>query len=221
MSDPIHVLIADDHDLVREGLKAAIRAHADFAIAGEARDGKAAVDAALRLKPDLVVMDLRMPRLTGIEACREIRSALPDTRVLVLTSYGDEHAVMAAILAGASGFILKDVNLTGLLDAMRVVGWGGSTLDPNSAAAVIDQIRKGNVQTEEDRLAQQLSERELTILDLIAEGLTNREIGERLYLAEKTIKHHVSDILSKLGIARRVEAATFAVRRAARKAPGS
>lgn len=213
----IHVLLADDHDIVRTGLKAALRAHPDFSVVGEARDGQEAVREARRLQPELVVMDVRMPRLSGIEACREIRNELPGTNVLMLTSYADERAVMAAIVAGASGFMLKEVKTSELLDAMRTVGTGGKILDPTSSAAVIEQIRKGNVVSEEDRLAQQLSERELRILDLIADGLTNREIGEQLFLSEKTVKHHVSDILSKLGLTRRVEAAGFAIRRAAQR----
>ena len=214
MSDPISVIIADDHDIVRGGLKAAMRTSADFNVVGEARDGIEAVKQAKALNPDLVVMDVRMPRMSGIEACREIR-AETDANVLILTSYGDEKAVMAAIIAGAGGFMLKEVQTAKLLDAMRTVGAGGTILDESSSAAVIAQIRKGNVVTDEDRLAQQLTDRELAVLDLIAEGLTNREIGERLYLSEKTVKHHVSDILSKLGLARRVEAAGFAIRRAA------
>lgn len=215
MTDTIHVLIADDHDLVRAGLKAAMRSAPEFSVVGEARDGEEAVREAARLKPELVVMDVRMPKLDGIEACREIRAALPGTNVLMLTSYADERAVMAAIVAGASGFMLKEVQTAGLLDAMRTVGRGGKTLDPVSSAAVIAQIRRGNVVSDEDRLAQQLNERELQVLELIADGLTNREIGERLYLSEKTVKHHVSDVLAKLGLGRRVEAATFAIRRAA------
>jgi DNA-binding NarL/FixJ family response regulator len=213
MTDVISVLLADDHDLVRTGLKAALRSHADFNVVGEARDGLEVVREAKRLKPDLVVMDIRMPRQSGIEACREIRSALPGTNVLMLTSFGDQKAVMASLVAGAGGFMLKDVQTSELIAAMRTVGRGGSILDAASSAAVIEQIRKGQVLSEEDRLASQLNERELAILDMIAEGLTNREIGERLYLSEKTVKHHVSDILGKLGMARRVEAAAFAMRR--------
>jgi DNA-binding NarL/FixJ family response regulator len=220
MTDTIHVLLADDHDLVRGGLKAALRAHAEFSIVAEARDGQEAVREAKRVHPDLVVMDVRMPKLSGIEACREIRAELPGTNVLMLTSFADERAVMAAIVAGASGFMLKEVQTTELLEAMRTVGRGGKILDATSSAAVIDQIRRGNVVSEEDRVAQQLNERELKILDLISDGLTNREIGERLYLSEKTVKHHVSDILSKLGLTRRVEAAAFAIRRASKKPPG-
>lgn len=216
----ISVVIADDHDIVRGGLKAALRTSADFNVVGEARDGMEAVKQAKALAPDLVVMDVRMPKMSGIEACREIRSET-ESNVLILTSYGDEKAVMAAIIAGAGGFMLKEVQTAQLMDAMRVVGRGGKILDASSSAAVIDQIRKGNVITEEDKLAQQLSERELNILDLIADGMTNREIGEQLFLSEKTIKHHVSDILGKLGLARRVEAAGFAIRRAASRPPGT
>lgn len=219
MTDVIHVLLADDHDLVRSGLKTALRAHEEFSVVGEAKDGNEAIREALRLKPELAVLDVRMPRLSGIEACREIRSALPETNVLMLTSYADERAVMAAIVAGASGFMLKEVQTADLIEAMRVVGRGGKTLDPVSSAAVIEQIRRGNVVSEEDRLAAQLTERELRILDLIADGMTNREIGETLFLSEKTVKHHVSDILGKLGITRRVEAAAFAIRRAAKRPP--
>lgn len=217
MTETIHVLLADDHDLVRGGLRAALRNHPEFNVLAEARDGEEAVEEALRVRPDLVVMDVRMPKMSGIEACREIRNTLPETNVLMLTSFADEKAVMAAIVAGASGFMLKEVQTTELLEAMRTVGRGGKILDPASSAAVIEQIRRGNVISEEDRLAQQLSDREQKILDLIADGLTNREIGEQLYLSEKTVKHHVSDILGKLGLTRRVEAAGFAIRRAANR----
>lgn len=214
---PIHVLLVDDHELVRSGLKAALRPHEEFAVVGEAQDGESAVREAERLKPDLVVMDIRMGgRVDGIEACREIRSRMPGTNILMLTSYGDEKTVIAAIMAGAGGYMLKEVKTPELLSAMRVVGRGGSTLDPSSAAAVIEQIRQRNLVTDDDRVALQLSDRELAVLDLIAEGLTNRQIGEQLYLSEKTVKHHVSDILAKLGVSRRVEAAAFALRRQAR-----
>lgn len=221
MTDLIHVLLADDHDIVRSGLKAALRGHPEFTVVGEARDGKEAVREAKRLKPELAVLDVRMPGLNGIEACREIRQESPETNVLMLTSYADEKAVMAAIVAGASGFMLKEVKTAELIEAMRTVGRGGKTLDPASSAAVIEQIRRGNVVSEEDRVAQQLSERELKVLEYISEGMTNREIGEQMFLSEKTIKHHVSDILSKLGLTRRVEAATFAIRRAASHPPES
>jgi DNA-binding NarL/FixJ family response regulator len=219
MSEVIHVLIADDHELVRSGLRTVTRGQPDLSVVGEARDGVEAVSEAARLKPELVVMDVRMPKMNGIEACREIRASHPETNVLILTSFGDEQAVMAAIVAGAGGFMLKDARAADLLSAMRTVGSGGKALDPASSAAVIEQIRKGNILSDEDRLASQLSERELKVLELIAEGLTNREIGDRLYLAEKTVKHHVSDVLSKLGLTRRIEAAGFAIRRDIKRHP--
>ncbi|MBN9492482.1 response regulator transcription factor [bacterium] len=212
MSDIIHVLLADDHDLVRAGIKAALRGYPEFSVIADVSDGNEAVRETARLKPELAILDVRMPGLDGIEACREIRSSTPSTNVLMLTSYADERAVMAALMAGAGGFMLKEVRTDALIEAMRIVGSGGSTLDPQSCATVIGQIRKSSMVSSEDRQAQQLNERELAVLDLIAEGLTNHEIGERLFLSEKTIKHHVSDILGKLGLTRRVHAATFATR---------
>jgi two-component system, NarL family, response regulator DevR len=214
MSDLIHVLLADDHDLVRSGLKAALRGLDDFSVVGEARNGNEAVREAKRLRPELVVLDVRMPELNGIEACREIRSQVPESNVLMLTSFADRPAVMAAIVAGANGFMMKEVHTAQLIEAMRTIGHGGKTLDPVAAAAVIDQIRSGNVESAEDRLAQQLSERDLKVLELIADGMTNREIGEQLFVSEKTIKHHVSNILGILGVHHRIEAAAFSIRRA-------
>lgn len=222
MSEPqanevIHVLLVDDHEVVRAGLKAMLRGSPEFSVVGEAGTGEAAVREALRTKPDLVVMDVRMPDMSGIEACREIRSYLPRTNVLMITSYSDDRAVMAALLAGAGGFMLKEVRSSDLVEAMRIVGRGGKILDAASSAAVIEQLRKGTFLSEEEKLAGQLSERELQIIDLIADGLTNREIGERLFLSEKTVKHHISEILAKLGFTRRSEIAAFAARLAAQK----
>ncbi len=215
--DVIHVLIVDDHEVVRTGLKALLRGNPEFSVVGEAATGEEAVKEALRTRPELVVLDVRLPDMSGIEACREIRSASPETNVLMITSYSDERAVMAALLAGAGGFMLKEVRSADLVQAMRIVGRGGKILDPASSAAVIEQLRKGTFLSEEERLARQLSERELQIVELIAEGLTNREIGERLYLSEKTIKHHISEILAKLGFTRRSEIAAFAARLAAQR----
>lgn len=216
-NDVIHVLLVDDHEVVRAGLKAMLRGNPEFSVVGEAGTGEAAVREVLRTKPDLVVMDVRMPDMSGIEACREIRSHLPATNVLMITSYSDDRAVMAALLAGAGGFMLKEVRSSDLVEAMRIVGRGGKILDTASSAAVIEQLRKGTFLSEEEKLARQLSERELQIIDLIADGLTNREIGERLFLSEKTVKHHISEILAKLGFTRRSEIAAFAARLAAQK----
>lgn len=215
MSDIIHVLLADDHELVRSGLKSVLHGIPEFSVVAEARDGYEAVREAKRLRPELAVLDVRMPRLNGIAACRQIRSEVPECHALMLTSYTDKSAVMAAIVAGASGFMLKEIQTDRLLESMRIIGRGGTTLDPVAAAAVIDEIRKGQVVSAEDRLADKLSARDLEVLGLIADGLTNREIGEHMYLSEKTVKHHVSDILAILGVHGRVDAARFSIRRAA------
>lgn len=216
----IHVVLADTHEVVREGLKSCLRQSDEFRVIGEATDGLQALELARRLSPDLVVAELPLPGLSGIEACRRIRSECPQVHVLVLTSRCDEAALMSSIMAGAGGFMIKDAKLPALLDAMRVVGRGGTTLDPASMATIVARIRRGNLLSDEDRIALQLSERERAVLDLIAEGLTNREIGEHLFLSEKSVKHHVSDILAKLGSTRRVQAATFAIRwNAQRPAP--
>lgn len=212
MEKPITILLADDHDLVREGLKMAIRTRPGLAVMAEARDGDEALRKARQLRPDLVTMDIRMPGLNGIEACREIRATVPATRILMLTSISDEQAVMAAILAGAAGFVLKDASTETVLDAMETVGRGGSVLDPTAAQAVVEFIRSGQVVSPEQQLIGALSARERQVLDLVAEGLTNREIGERLFVSEKTVKHDVGRVLSHLGFARRAEAAAFVLR---------
>jgi DNA-binding NarL/FixJ family response regulator len=209
----ISVVLADDQDLVREGLKSVLDHHGSFSVAGEARTGHEAIDLVRTFRPDLVVMDVRLPGMDGVEACREIRRVSPESGVLFLTWCGDEQSVMSAIAAGARGYTLKSARIPALVDAMVAVGRGGSVLDHSSAATVLEKLREGTFLTREERLAQRLTDRELAVLDLIAEGLTNREIGDRLFFSEKTIKHHVSDILAKLGFARRVEAAAFAIRR--------
>jgi DNA-binding NarL/FixJ family response regulator len=214
--ETIRTLLVDDHDLVRKGLAAALRPYPEFTIVGEAADGEAAIQAVERFQPDLVVLDVRMPGMSGIEACREIVSRNPDVGVLMLTSFSDEQAVMSAIMAGARGFMLKDVRTNDLINAMRTVARGGSTLDPASTTKILERFRQAALLSEEDRLAQGLSEREREILALIADGLTNREIGEQLYLSEKTVKHHVSDILAHLGLTRRIDAAVFETRRSER-----
>lgn len=167
MPTPIEILVCDDHDLVRAGIRTTLADEKDLRVVGEARDGSEAVALAERMKPDLVVMDVRMPVMDGIEACREVRSQVPETNVLMLTSYSDERAVLSALVAGASGFLLKDVRTADLVDAIRTVGRGGSTLDSSSAEAIVEQIHKGNIITEEERLVGQLTERELETLDLI------------------------------------------------------
>jgi len=219
MSDTIHVLLADDHDLARAGLRLALRGYEDFSVVGEARDGSEAVRQAKRLRPELVVLDVRMPNLNGIEACREIGSGVPEANILMLTLFADEQAVTSAIGAGASGFMLKGVPPAELIAAMRMTGRGGNVLDPVSAAAVIKQIRTARVMGGEDQLVEQLSEPERKILELIGDGMPDRDIGKQLHLSEASVNQHVSDVLRKLGLSRRMEAAAFAIRRALEKPP--
>ena len=157
-------------------------------------------------KPDVAVLDARLPDGSGIDVCREIRSALPDTYCLILTSYDDQDAVLSSVLAGASGYVLKEVRTSGLVDAIRQVALGRSLIDPSVIAQVMDRVREGS--PTDSRLAS-LTQREREVLDLIADGLTNRQIGERMFLAEKTVKNYVSSLLGKLGMERRTQAAVF------------
>lgn len=212
----IRVLIVDDHELVRRGIAATLESAPGIEVVGDVADGEMAVREAARLVPDIIIMDVRLPGVSGIEACREILSRHPDIGVLMLTSYSDERAVLSALLAGARGFMLKEVKTSQLISALRTLGRGESMLDPKSTARLVDQLRHSAVVSDEDQIVHGLSERERDILALIAEGRTNREIGERLFLSEKTVKHNVSDILAHLGMTRRIEAATFEVRRQAR-----
>ena len=215
----VHVLIADDHELVRSGFGALLRGEPRISVIGEAADGEEAVAMARRLEPEVVVMDVNMPRLSGIEACREIRASRPATGVLMLTSYADDRAVMTSLMAGASGFVLKDIGREALVEAVLTVGQGGTMLDATAAATVVERLRTSEFVSEEEQAAKALSERQRDVLRLVAEGQTNREIGEQLYLSEKTVKHIVSDILNTLGLTRRAQLAAFETRRQT-KMPG-
>lgn len=203
------VVLVDDHEVVRQGLKALIDAQEDLEVVGEAGD----VDNAIRQvgyhSPDVVVMDVRLPDGTGVEACREIRSRWPGVNVLMLTSYADEEALVSSIMAGASGYVLKRIDSADLVDAVRRVGNGESLLDPNLTERLFARIRGDEP---DDPLLARLSPQERKILDLIAEGKTNRQIAEGLFLAEKTVKNYVSNLLSKLEMSRRSEAAAYAAR---------
>lgn len=203
------VVLVDDHEVVRQGLKALIDGQDDLDVVGEAGD----VDNAIRQvgyhSPDVVVMDVRLPDGTGVEACREIRSRWPDVKVLMLTSYADEEALVSSIMAGASGYVLKRIDSGDLVDAVRRVGNGESLLDPNLTDRLFARIRGDEP---DDPLLARLSPQERKILDLIAEGKTNRQIAEELFLAEKTVKNYVSNLLSKLEMSRRSEAAAYAAR---------
>ncbi|MBZ5739790.1 response regulator [Nocardioides mangrovi] len=209
MAEKIRVYLLDDHEVVREGLRALLESHEDIEVVG---DSGSAIDAAHRipaLRPDVAVLDARLPDGSGIEVCRTVRAVDPDIRGLILTSYDDDEALFAAIMAGASGYVLKQIRGADLVDAVRQVAAGNSLIDPTMTARVLERVR--HPQTRPAELAD-LTEQELKLLGLIAEGLTNRQIGERMFLAEKTVKNYVSSILAKLGLERRTQAAVLASR---------
>ena len=207
----LRVMLVDDHEIVRDGIRSALAAEEDIVVATEAGTVREAVDEADRTRPDVVVMDVRLSDGSGIEATREIRARHPETRVLMLTSFADDEALFASIMAGASGYVLKQVRSDDLLRAIRAVGAGESLLDPAVTSAVLDRLRKGKHLMRDERLAR-LTPQEERILTLVADGRTNGEIGTELGLAEKTVKNYVSSILSKLEVARRAEAAAYLAR---------
>lgn len=206
---PIRVLLVDDHDVVRQGLRAIISSQPDIEVVGEAATGEEGLRRVGFDQPHVVVLDVRLPDTSGVEVCREIRQRFPDVRVLMFTSFADEDALMAATLAGASGYTLKRIRTDELIDNIRRVAAGESLLDPESIAALRKRI--GSDRTD-DPLLSLLSARERTILNHVAQGLTNRQIAETLHLAEKTVKNHVSNLLTKMGMSRRTEAAAHLVR---------
>ena len=208
---PLRVMLVDDHEVVRDGIRSMLAAEDDIHVTGEAGTVQEAIDEADRTKPDVVVMDVRLADGSGIEATRQIRADHPSTSVLMLTSFADDEALFASIMAGASGYVLKQVRSGELVRAIRAVGAGKSLLDPSVTTAVLDRLRKGKYLMRDERLAR-LSPQEERILSLIADGRTNREVGEELQLAEKTVKNYVSSILSKLEVARRAEAAAYLAR---------
>jgi two-component system, NarL family, response regulator DevR len=208
---PLRLMLVDDHEVVRSGLKAMLETGGEVRVVAEAASVGEAIAEADRTRPDVIVMDVRLADGSGIEATREIRARRPETRVLMLTSYADDEALFASIMAGASGYVLKQVHGTDLVRAIRSVGQGQSLLDPAITARVLERLRKGKHLLRDERLAR-LSAQEERILTLVAEGLTNREIGARLKLAEKTVKNYVSTILSKLEVTRRAEAAAYLAR---------
>jgi two-component system response regulator DevR len=208
---PLRVMLVDDHEIVRDGIKAMLDVEDDIIVTAQAGTVRDAVDEAHRTRPDVVVMDVRLADGSGIEATREIRADHPDTRVLMLTSFADDEALFASIMAGASGYVLKQVKSGDLLRAIRAVGAGDSLLDPSVTSAVLDRLRRGKHLMKDEKLAR-LSPQEERILTLVADGRTNKEIGDELRLAEKTVKNYVSSILSKLEVARRAEAAAYLAR---------
>ena len=208
---PLRVMLVDDHEVVRDGIRSMLASEDGIHVTGEAGTVQEAIDEANRTKPDVVVMDVRLADGSGIEATRQIRADHPSTSVLMLTSFADDEALFASIMAGASGYVLKQVRSGELVRAIRAVGAGKSLLDPSVTTAVLDRLRKGKHLMRDERLAR-LSPQEERILSLIADGRTNREVGEELQLAEKTVKNYVSSILSKLEVARRAEAAAYLAR---------
>jgi two-component system, NarL family, response regulator DevR len=205
-ADVIRVFLLDDHEIVRRGLADLLETESDLTVVGEAGTAAEALNRIPAARPDVAVLDARLPDGSGIDVCRDIRSSMPQVRCLILTSYDDNDAVFAAVMAGASGYLLKEIRGSSLVDAIRQVAAGRSLLDPSVTERLLTRLRDGEP---EDKKLASLSEREREILGLITEGLTNRQIGERLFLAEKTVKNYVSGLLAKLGMERRTQAAVF------------
>ncbi|MFC8765432.1 response regulator [Streptomyces sp. NPDC057193] len=208
---PTRVFLVDDHEVVRRGLRDLIHDEPDMEVVGEAATATQALARGPALRPDVAVLDVRLPDGDGISVCRELRSRMPDLACLMLTSFDDEDALLDAIMAGAAGYVLKQIKGSDLVSAVRTVATGQSMLDPATTARLMHSLRDPEAAKppEDERLAV-LSERERSVLDLIGEGLTNRQIAKRLYLSEKTVKNHISRLLGKLGVERRVQAAVIA-----------
>jgi two-component system response regulator DevR len=208
---PIKVFLLDDHEVVRRGLRDLLEAEADITVAGEADTAEQALSRGPALRPDVAVLDVRLPDSDGITVCRELRSRMPDLACLMLTSFDDEDALLDAIMAGAAGYVLKQIKGSDLVSAVRTVATGQSMLDPATTARLMHSLREPDAaQVPEDNRLTTLSERERAVLELIGDGLTNRQIAKRLYLSEKTVKNHISRLLGKLGVERRVQAAVIA-----------
>lgn len=206
--EPIKVFLLDDHEIVRQGVRDLLEVHPDIRVVGEAGTAAAAVARIPALRPDVAVLDLRLPDGDGVSVCREVRSRMPQVACLILTSFGDEDALFDAIMAGAAGYVLKQIRGTDLVDAVRAVAAGQSLLSPEAATQLMARLRRPKPK---DPLAG-LTPQEHRVLELIGEGLTNRQIGERMFLAEKTVKNYVSSVFAKLGMERRTQAAACAAR---------
>jgi two-component system, NarL family, response regulator DevR len=205
----IRVFLLDDHEVVRRGLADLLTAAGDIEVVGESGLAQEATRRIPALRPDVAILDGRLPDGSGIDVCREIRAVDPSIKGLILTSYEDDEALFAAIMAGASGYVLKQIRGTDLVDAVRLVASGRSLLDPAVTQRVLDRIRHG---VEEPHELRNLTEQEMRILEYVAQGLTNREIAGRMFLAEKTVKNYVSSLLAKLGLERRTQAAVLATK---------
>jgi two-component system, NarL family, response regulator DevR len=214
---PLKVMLVEDHEVVREGVRMVLESTGDIAVVAEATTARDAVASAVKARPDVIVMDVRLLEGNGIEATREIRSLLPRSRILMLTSFQDDEALFASIMAGAAGYLLKRVRSQELIAAIRAVAAGQSLLDPAVTERVLDQVRRGPAVGRDEKLAR-LTAREEQILSLVAAGKTNGQIAKEVYLSEKTVKNHVSTILGKLEVARRTEATAYLVRHTAQTA---
>jgi DNA-binding NarL/FixJ family response regulator len=208
-SRQIGVFLLDDHEIVRRGVRDLLESEPDIRVVGEAGTASSALARIPALRPDVAILDMRLPDGDGVEVCREVRSRMPEVACLILTSFGDDEALFSAVMAGAAGYVLKQIRGTDLVSAVRTVAAGQSMLDPQAASKLMARLR--DQPKKNDALAS-LSPQERRILELIGEGLTNRQIGERMFLAEKTIKNYVSALFAKLGMERRTQAAAFAVR---------
>jgi DNA-binding NarL/FixJ family response regulator len=215
--EPIRVFLLDDHEVVRRGIRELLESEGDIVVVGESGLAQEATRRIPALRPHVAVLDGRLPDGSGIDVCREVRSQDPRIAALILTSYDDDEALFAAIMAGAAGYILKQVKGNDLIDTVRRVAAGQSTLDPRVTAQVLERVRNG---PPVDKELEQLTEQEQRILDLIGEGLTNRQIAERIYLAEKTVKNYVSSLLAKLGLSSRTQAAIFATKHSSHREAG-
>jgi two-component system, NarL family, response regulator DevR len=210
-ADPVRIMLVDDHEVVRQGLKALIEAEDGFLVVAEAGSVGESIERAAMARPDIIVMDVRLADGSGIEATREIRARRPETKVIMLTTFADDEALFASIMAGASGYVLKQVKGNDLVRSIKTVAEGGALLDPSMTETVLSRLRRNKTLLKDEKLAR-LTAQEERILTMVAEGKTNREIGEGLKLAEKTVKNYVSAILTKLEVTRRAEAAAYLAR---------
>ncbi|MFF1442810.1 response regulator [Streptomyces sp. NPDC058295] len=208
--DPIQVFLLDDHEVVRRGVRDLLNDEPDIDVVGEAGTAEQALVRVPALRPQVAVLDVRLPDGDGVTVCRELRSRMPELACLMLTSFDDEEALLDSIMAGASGYVLKQIKGSDLVSAVRTVAAGQSLLDPSATARLMARLRQGPEPEPEPDAIPGLTDREREILALIGEGLTNRQIGQRLYLAEKTVKNHISRLLAKLGVERRIQAAVIA-----------
>ncbi|WP_431870491.1 response regulator [Nocardiopsis eucommiae] len=212
----IRVFLVDDHDVVRLGLQALLQGEEDMTVVGEAATASEALGRIPAVRPDVAVLDVRLPDGDGVEVCRDLRARLPRLACLILTSYSDDEALYGSVMAGAAGYVLKQIHNSELVDAIRTVASGESLLDPHSTTLVLRRLREG---AEADDPLSGFSEKERRVFELIGEGLTNRQIGEQMFLAEKTVKNHVSSVLAKLDMQRRSQAAAHAARLGVRPLP--